>query len=149
MWLKRLLPKVFLIIGFLSIFLLIKYQGSIKDLWLHHAERFKIYYDNFFFQFSQDLERRRPVTLVEREEELKAYIGEPFISFTHSDWNKFWNLIYSGFPKVDPQRPDLPKKMRQLSEDEIADELMSLYPQPFAFFKDSHWRILFSIIFNR
>ncbi len=120
-----------------------------KDLWLNNAERFKIYVNNFFYQFSSDLERRRPVSLVEREEELKAYIGEPFITFTQSDWNRFWNLIYGGFQKEDPERPGLPKKMRQLTENEIAYELMSLYPQPFSYFKDSHWRILFSIIFNR
>lgn len=149
MWLRRLFPKLFLITGFLLLFLIFRYQNSLKDLWQVNFEKLKIYTDNFFFQFDPALERNRPTSLVERQEELKVYIGEPFISFTNRDWDKFWHIIYGGFLKENRENPDLPKKMRQLDHHEIMYELASLYPQPFAFFQDSHWRIFFGIILKK
>jgi hypothetical protein len=40
-------------------------------------------------------------------------------------------------------------KARHLTKEEIADELMRRYPNPFSFFKDSHWGTFFSIIFEK
>lgn len=135
-----------MILGFPALFLIIKYQSSIKEAWLFNLEKVKIYFDNFFSDSDAQTARRRPLSLAERETELKLYIGEPFKDFTPADWNEFWNLIYGRFSKENPDRQSLPKKMRQLTLDEIAYELMYRYPQPFAYFTESHWKIFFSII---
>lgn len=145
---KRFLPKILLAFGFLTLFLIIKYQNSIKDIWSFNLEKVKIYFDNFFYQTSSQPKRHRPLSLMERETELKLYIGEPFRDFTQNDWNEFWNLIYGAFPKEAPKK-GLPKKMRQLTPDEIAFELMSRYPSPFAYFKESHWQIFFGIVLKK
>jgi hypothetical protein len=39
-------------------------------------------HDNFFFQAGPRAERRRPISLLVKETELKLYVGEPFRDFT-------------------------------------------------------------------
>lgn len=146
---KRIPPKILLIVGFLALYLILKYQSSIKEFWSFNLEKIKIYFDNFFSAQGSGLERRRPLSLIEKETELKLYVGQPFIDFEEKDWKEFWNLIYGVFPGEIPEKPGLPKRVRQLTENEIAFELMSLYSNPFVYFKEEHWRIFFSIILKK
>ena len=146
---KRILPKILLIAGFLALYLILKYQTSIKEFWSFNLEKIKIYFDNFFSAQGSGLERHRPLSLIEKETELKLYVGQPFIDFSQKDWREFWNLIYGVFPEKTPEKPGLPKRVRQLTTDETAFELMSLYPNPFSYFKEEHWRIIFSIILRK
>jgi hypothetical protein len=143
---RPILPKILLVIGFLALFLIIKYQNSIKDLWLFNLEKLKIHLDNFL---NPQIERRRPITLLDREDELRLYIGEPFRNFTPEDWDWFWDIVYGVFPEGEPQKKGLPKGMRQLNFNEISSKLMSRYPQPFTYFKKEHWNIFFGIIFKK
>ena len=143
------LPKIFLGIGFIFLFLVITYQKPINEWWSLQTERLKIHSDNFFYQVEREGGRKRPLSLIQKETELKLYIGEPFRSFKYRDWAYFWDLIYGGFYKEITGSPDLPKKKRQLTFDEIAIELMSRYPQPFAFFRDTHWKVLFGVISSK
>lgn len=145
----KFLPKVLLALGFVLLFLIIQYQSQLKDFWSFIIEKVSIYSDNFFFPVGAAPERKRPVSLIERETELALYIGEPFRSFKASDWEDFWNIIYGGFQKEEPGRKGMPKKMRQLTEEEIKFELASRYPQPFSSFLERHWRIFFGIIFKK
>lgn len=146
---KRFLPKIFLISGFLALFFIVKYQNEIKEISSLNLEKLKIYFDNFFYLVSPKLERQKPISFLEREEKLKAYIGQPFTGFDKSDWDKFWNIIYGAFPIEQSEKPGLPKKMRQLTLDEIAFELIARYPEPLAYFKEEHWKIFFGIILNK
>lgn len=146
---KRFLPKILLILLILALFLIIKYQNTIKDIWLFNLEKFKTWFDNFFYFTSSEPKRRSPISLLKKETELKLYVGEPFRSFSRQQWQEFWHIIYAAFPKEPPEREGLPKRMRQLTLDEIAFKLMSLYPQPFAYFKEEHWKLFFNILLAR
>lgn len=150
---RRFLPKILLLFGFLLLILVIKYPGEIqslsKDIIFLNFERLKIYFNNFFYYIGSQPKRKPPLSLLTKETELRLYIGEPFKSFSQNDWDKFWNLIYGVFPKEHPERQGLPKKLRQLTQDEIIYELSSSYPQQFANFRQQHWEIFFGIIFKR
>jgi len=144
---KSILPKILIISGFILLFLIIQFRGSIQDFSSNIFDSVKINLDNFFYQ--SEAKRHAPVTLVQKETELRLYIGEPFRSFTPREWKKFWLLIYGAFPKDKPERAGLPRKIRQLTEDEIAQELISLYPEPFVYFQDQHWNMFFEIILKK
>jgi len=149
MRLKRLLPPFLLIIGFAVLFFVIKYRESLQDLSSFNLEKLKTYVDNFFYESSPELKRRRPFSLTQKETELKLYIGQPFKDFSYSDWREFWNLVYGSFPKEPPEKEGLPPRMRQLTQDEIAFELMSRYSQPFAYFGTNQWQSFFGILFKK
>lgn len=145
----RILPKVLLPLGFLVLFLAVKYQQTLKDFWGFAVETAGIHFNNLFYQADSETERHRPLSLIETETELKLYIGEPFRHFNQMEWNGFWQLIYGGFPRGLPPREGLPNKMRQLTLDEIASELMKRYPEPFTYFKDEHWKMFFGIVLKK
>lgn len=145
----RILPKVLLPLGFLVLFLAVKYQHPLKDFWGFVLETAEIRFNNLFYQANSEAERHRPVSLLETETELKLYIGEPFRHFNQKEWNGFWRLIYAGFPRGVPPREGLPNKMRQLTLDEITSELTARYPEPFSYFKDEHWKMFFGIALKK
>lgn len=145
----RIIPKILLPLGFLALFLVVKYQQTLKDFWVFAVDTAEIHFNNLFYQADSQNERRRPVSLLEAETELKLYIGEPFRHFNQRDWNGFWRLIYAGFPRGVLPREGLPNKMRQLTLDEIASELMQSYPEPFSYFKDEHWKVFFGIVLKK
>ena len=146
---KRLLPKFLLVVGFLSLSLIIIFQVRIKDLLGISYGRAVEYANYILFDLNFEFKRQRPLSLLERETELKLYIGEPFRDFNRSDWEKFWNITYGIFPKSNPKQPGLVGKRRQLTEDEIAYELKEMYPQPFAYFQQEHWKIFFGIVLKK
>ncbi|MFA4854578.1 MAG: hypothetical protein WC616_04415 [Candidatus Omnitrophota bacterium] len=146
---KRLLPKILLVAGFLSLLFIIKYQGQIKDLLWVNLDKAKDYVDYVSYDLNYEAKRHRPVSLLVRETELKLYIGAPFRDFNRGDWEKFWNIIYGIFPKAGPKEPGLVSKRRQLTEDEITYELIKMYTQPFNYFREEHWKMFFSIIFKK
>lgn len=149
MWFKKTLLRIALAAGFIAVFLIIRYQGEIRNALLSGADKAKAYSDNFLSDSQGETKRRRPISLAERETELKLYIGDPFRSFTSAEWDDFWDLVFGEFPRESSGPGALLQGMRQLNTDEIAFELMSRYPTPFAYFKDSHWKIIFGIIFKK
>lgn len=146
---KRLLPKILLPLGFVLLFLIVKYQAPLKDFFLFSVETVRIHIDNLFYSAGSEVSRHRPVSLLQKETELKLYVGEPFKSFSQRDWNWFWRLIYGAFPRGIPEREGLPNRMRQLTMDEIASEIMKRYPEPFTYFKDEHWKMFFGIALEK
>ncbi|MDD5561925.1 MAG: hypothetical protein PHT50_07360 [Candidatus Omnitrophica bacterium] len=146
---RRFLPKFILIIGFSLLLLVIIFQPQIKDFLKLSYDKAGEYVDYAAYDLTLEPERHRPVSLLQKETELKLYIGEPFKSFSRSDWEEFWNIIYGIFPKTDPQEPGLVSKRRQLTKDEIAYELKNMYPRPFINFQQNHWKTFFEIIFKR
>ena len=146
---KKILPKALLLAGFLVLALAIRYQNNIKELWSFNIEKLNIYFYNTFYQSNSEPKRKPSLSLINKEAELKLYIGVPFTGFDEADWQKFWDIIYEAYPLASPEREGLPNKVRQLTEGEIKDRLASKYPTPFGYFKDNHWQTFFSIIQKR
>lgn len=145
----KILPKIFLATGVITLFLIVRYQNEIKSFINHLKVTSGIYLDNFFFEVGSNVQRRRPISLQKKETELLLYIGEPFRNFTPEDWKEFWNIIYGGFLKPHPESPNLPKLKRQLTEEEIILELKNLYPTPFVLFTTANWQLFFDIIYRK
>jgi hypothetical protein len=145
----KILPKIFLLLGFLALVLVIQYQDKIKEIWEFNLEKLRIHRENLFYQAGPEAKRHRPVSLVEKETQLKVNFPNPFVRFNEQSWNKFWNVIYGVFPVQEPEKPGLPKRVRQLTPEEIMEELKRLYPQPFNYFKDQHWQAFFGIILKK
>jgi hypothetical protein len=145
---RSALPKVLLFLGFVGLFLVFKYQSALQSSWGGVLEKVKIYFDNFFYQ-SPVPKRYPPLSFLEQETELKLYIGDPFRDFIQSEWDEFWKIIYGTFPDEESRQPGMPARMRQLTTDEIAYKLTQNYPQPFAYFKDSHWQLFFGIALKK
>jgi len=146
MRLKNFLPKILLLLGFVLLYFILSYQTSIKDFFSSAFKKGGIYYDNFVYPATAKSIRHKPITLVKKETELMLYIGEPFKSFSPDEWQEFWDLIYEAYPKEPSEEPGMPNRMRQLTTDEIASELMERYPQPFFSFTEEHWQVLFGVI---
>lgn len=145
----RILPKIFLFLGLVVLFLAVRYYARINSVVSSLKNSAGIHSDNFFRQSKAESLRRRPLSLVERETELKLYLGEPFKGFSYAQWEEFWSLIFDVFPEEYAQAPGEPIRVRQLSSAEIADKLMKLYPDPFAYFKTEHWEALFGVAFKK
>jgi len=144
---KRLTPKTLLISGFLFLALLLVFSSQIESCRSFNLQKVKTYRDNFFALSNPEVVKRmRPVSTAKIEAELEEYIGQPFLSFSPEYWEKFWEIIYGIYPLEQQANPDLPNKMRQLSEGEIMGKLSSLYPRPFAHFKKEQWGSFFSLI---
>ena len=143
---KRFLPSILLVIGFLALSLIFEFRAAIKDSLGYNLGKLGVYFDNFFSPVGSPPKRSMPLSTLQKETELKLYIGDPFRDFSRADWNEFWNVIYSGFPVDEAPREGWPKKVRQLTDGEIAYRLAKLYPQPFAYFKEEHWKIFFEVI---
>jgi len=146
---KRFLPKILLVVGFTALFFLLKYQGQAKKLVQFNIEKGRIYSDNFFQEAGSVPKRLMPFVTKDMESELKLSVQAPFADFTESDWKGFWNIIYGAFPKDAPKEPGLPQRLRQLTQDEIPEELLKRYPERFSDFKEEDWGNLFSIIFRK
>ena len=141
----RALQKILLIAGFILLILVLNFRQQLRDIFSFNVERLKIYYENFFVSSG----RHPPATFAEKETELKLYVGDPFRDFDRDEWNEFWELVYGMYPKGDPGREGLPKKMRQLTEDELSSELMRRYPYPFTYFRDNHWKLFFELLYKK
>lgn len=146
---KRSLPAIFIISGFILLGTIVVFQGPIKEFLSYKFEIFKITFDNFFYQGTPGERRRAPRSLIIKQDYLKMYVGQPFRNFSDAEWKNFWKLVYGVYPKQPVEKAGLPNRMRQLTEEEIEQELMDRYPQPFANFREKHWSIFFQILFSR
>jgi hypothetical protein len=146
---KRLLPKIFLAIGFLALFTAVACRRQIQEFFSFNLRKVKIHTDNFFYQSNSGLKRRKPIALLEKETELNLYVGEPFRSFNNKEWDEFWAIIYGAYPADAPEEQGLPRRVRQMGQDEIAYELARHYPEPFAYFTPDNWKAFFSIILKQ
>jgi len=107
----------------------------------------KLRWQIFKHNVASDFERARPVraSLFLKETQLESYIGEPFISFTPSDWAWFWHLIY-GY-KSEPISLGQSIKV-PYSRSEIEDILCDNY-EIFCRFKENYWDMFWQLILGR
>lgn len=141
--------QFFLVVGFVGLFFLYQYRASVRERGLLTIEQLKIYWDNFLADGGTDMQRHRPLSVVKRETELALQFGPPFRDFSPQDWKEFWNLIYGTFPRTDPEHPDLPARQRQLTNEELANALVELYPQPFSLYGEQEWQRLLGALSQR
>lgn len=146
---RKILPKILLLIGFLALVIIVRYREQITEFWFFNLQKVKIHTDNFLYESGSGVKRHKPVTFLEKETELQLYVGEPFRSFNRKDWGEFWGIVYGAYPMDTPEKKGLPRRIRQMDQEEIAYELALRYPQPFVYFTQEHWNIFFSIIFKK
>jgi hypothetical protein len=141
--------KPTLLISFGVIFALTLYfaRGNLRQDWDDLVETFDIILNNFTSQFN--LERSRPINPIDKEENLKMVIGQPFLGFRRVDWEEFWNTLYGVFPLDYSDNERLPPRSRQLTYPEMEKRLKKLYPTPFSYFQDEHWQQFWQVIFGK
>lgn len=85
--------------------------------------------------------RKRPLTFIEQEEILSAYIPNVFGNLSQEDWTRFWDLIYKP---ISPGKGNFIQK-RYLSKDEVERYLIDNYPDPFLNFSREYWHDFWQI----
>lgn len=118
-------------------------RNDLDDL----LESARIVMDNF--SYSMNPERAKGFITLKEEEDLKAYLGEPFSSFRSSDWQKFWDVIYGVYPLDYSQNRRLPPRVRQLNYAEMQARLKELYHNPFGYFTEEHWQEFWPLVLGK
>lgn len=126
-----------------AVFGLLKLAGHPKteELRIEFKDRLVALYKDLFR--TAVLSRRRPLTTIALEENLKVNLPVPFANFSQEDWQWFWDLMYGSFRK---DANGWPERKRQLTRQEIQGELASYYFQPFGLFKERQWGIFWQHI---
>lgn len=143
----NLWPKLLIVCGIVLASVLYFARNNLRYDWDDLIESARIVMDNF--SYSMNPERAKGLTTLQEEENLKAYLGEPFGSFHPSDWQEFWNVIYGVYPIDYSQNKRLPPKVRQLTYAEMEARLKELYYNPFGYFKEEHWQQFWPIVLGK
>ena len=113
-------------------------QENLREDWNDFMESIDIHKDNFMYTLSP--ERSKSLSMMEKEQNLKLYAGQPFIDFRQSDWDKFWGILYGVYPVDYSENERLPARARQLNRIEMEEKLKDWYPAPFGNFQQQHWQ---------
>lgn len=140
-------PKPLIVCGIILVFILYTARENLRYDWDDLIENARIVMDNLVY--SMNPERAKGITSLEKEENLKSYVGEPFKRFRSSDWQEFWNVIYGVYPIEHSQNRRLPPSVRQLSYPEMEARLKELYPAPFGYFKEEHWQQFWPVVLGK
>src|SRR3990167_208318 len=108
----RLLPKLLIFAGIALAAGGGFFPGNMRLDWEDLVELVNIQIDNFSYPFNA--ERSRPVSSLETETNLNSNVGEPFISFSKSQWDKFWDILYGAYPVDYSDNERLPPRVRQI-----------------------------------
>lgn len=106
----------------------------------------KIGRHNAEYQLSPD--RRKPITVTDKEVGLRQLYPTFFNNFSREDWNEFWDIIYGAHPLINFSNEKLPAADRNLSVAEVQDALMKRYPEAFSQFGSDNWRLFWKEIFG-
>jgi hypothetical protein len=147
------------IISLLVVALLVWGAIEFKDTPAYYS--FKAKLDNVFqkivqyvqvtkhnIMFDVSSERKPPATLIDKEAKLQAFLypaSEEFQRFDDKDWQQFyaylWNLIYGA---TEEEQGSFEIK-RHRSKDEIEEQLIHDYPDPFSRLQRQHWNYFWNI----
>lgn len=136
-----------ILIGIALAFILYYARDNLQKDWSDLVEGTNITVDNFFYSFSP--ERSMPINIIDRQEKLKALIGEPFTRYKKPEWEAFWQVIYGVYPVEYSENVRLPPKSRQLTVTEMQEKLKEAFPMPFQYFQGQHWQEFWNIIFDK
>ena len=144
---RKLLPRLFLIFIGLVLFLIVTQREKAEYVLNNFSRVASLISANI--QMSFDPPRKFVGNRMQKEDALKMYIGEPFISFKPADWEKFWNIIYGVYPTENAEGPSFIPIYRQLDQGEMQAKLSRKYPNPFSYFQDPQWEQFWKMIFSR
>ena len=142
---KRLVSRLFLVGGLILLVLIFIFRDKVSLLWQFNIDKAKVVVSNFGPNLEQSDYRRPPLSNLLKETKLGMYFGEPFKSFDASEWKSFWEIIYAEYPK-DNVGEGLPLRNRQLTQDEIVQELLNRYGEPFNRYQSAHWQFFFELL---
>jgi len=145
---NKLIVRLMLLTGFMLLAFVYIYQKSIKSFLQFNLHKTQVVVGNFIPDASAPGFRSRSLSTLVKETELKLYFSEPFKSFSKGEWMRFWKIFYGEFPR-EYIGEGLPKKNRQLTTDEIIQELITLYPDIFSRYQNTHWESLFRVILKK
>ncbi|MHB8154680.1 MAG: hypothetical protein ACYDFR_01335 [Candidatus Omnitrophota bacterium] len=145
---NKLIVRLMLLTGFILLAFVFIYQESIRSFLQFNLRKAEVVVGNISPDTSASEFRDRPLSTLVQETELKLYFSEPFKSFSKEEWAKFWELFYGEFPR-EYIGEGLPEKNRQLTFNEIAQELINLYPDIFSRYQNTHWESLFQVILKK
>ncbi len=131
--------------GLMFLVVIFIFRDAVSSLLQFNLKKAHVVVSNFAPNISQPGYRSPPLSNLLKETELGMYFGEPFKSFSPDDWGSFWEIIYGERP-LDDVGPDLPLRNRQLSTDEVIQELKSRYGEPFTRYQNSHWQFFFELL---
>jgi len=147
MFITKLLPRVFIIIVALVLFLLVTQREKVEYTLTNFGRVADLVYKNIEIQF--DPPRKFVGNRMQKEDTLKMSVGEPFINFNVRDWEDFWKIIYGVYQKENTEGPSFIPLYRQLDQDEMQEELRENYPTPFSYFQDPQWEAFWKMVFGR
>lgn len=141
------LPKLLILFGIALAFMLYFANRNLREDFDALVENAEIFIDNLSYTMSP--ERSKSISTLEKETNLKYYVGEPFISFRKADWDKFWDILYGIFPVEYPEDERIAPRIKQLNYSQMETRLKEWYPNPFSYFQDQHWQQFWQIIFGK
>ncbi len=133
---NRYFAKILIFVLIVVIVVIIFNQGFIRNTLQDSSSFFEKAKDNFSSQF--DKKRSAPITLIEKEENLRLFMGPLVHDFTQEDWDRFWNVIY-GMQEKPADNPFLPKEFYQYSIEQAQDQLRRMFPGSFGRLGPEHW----------
>jgi hypothetical protein len=135
---KIILPIVGLAILASIVLGLLKLSQSPRLEWgrIDVQDKLAVVYENVTGFFHPA--RKPPISTLELEENLRAYLPVPFVEFSQDDWDWLWHILYGKFTEDSPYWP---RRKRQLDKQEIQNVLADYFPRPFASFKQRQWDI--------
>lgn len=143
----KFFPGMLIFFAIVLVLTLLLAQDNLRRDWNDFMEGIDIHIDNFMYTFSP--KRSKSISMLEKEQNLKLYVGQPFIDFSQSDWDKFWDILYGIYPLDYSQNSRLPARVRQLKPAEMEEKLKEWYPKPFGYFQPQHWQQFWQIAFGK
>lgn len=144
---RKLLAWIGICFGVVLALTLFLSRENLREDWNDFTEGVDIHIDNFMYTLNP--ERSKSISMLEKEQNLKLYVGQPFIDFRQSDWDKFWGILYGVYPMDYSENERLPARVRQLKRPEMEEKLKDWYPAPFGNFQQQHWQQFWQIIFGK
>lgn len=139
--------KLIIGVAIVALIVLVLLQAArhpkINNLRTAFKDKFAVLLENLAESISPA--RKRPLTTIELEGNLKANLAVPFASFNQRDWQWFWHLLYGRYTQ---DSDGWPKRKRQLTKEEIQNILADSY-RPFGRFSPQQWEVFWQRILKR
>jgi len=144
---KKIFPRLFILFLILLLIILLREKENLEYYVRHLGLISKVILENIHTQMNPP--RKFVGNKLEKEDTLKMYVGEPFLSFSYSEWEDFWKIIYGLYRKENPYDAKLPAIYRHLELEEMQELLAQKYPMPFARLQARQWEEFWRLIFSK
>lgn len=141
---RRLIVKLCLFAGFLAAGAIFLLRENLTKDYQDLKQALSISADNTAYNLSPP--RSASFGTQYKEEALKVEFGPVFAGFSRDDWQVMWKIIYGIRSEDNLDNERLPARSRQLTLDEIEEELKARFYSPFAYFTAEHWQYFWKIL---